>query len=280
MHVGYRGDNSCSIGSSTRSSAPPRTRRRWVTATCKGEIGSWHWTFSDIPASAIRHATASPASHLPVAPECNIQCNFCRRVYDCANESRPGVTSALLTPRQALRYLEAVLKKDPRITVVGVAGPGDPFATPDRTLETLRLVREHHPEMLLCVASNGLALARHAGDLASVNVSHVTLTINAVDPDIGAKIYAWVRDGNRVYRGLDGGAIALGPPGGGDPRAEGARDHGEDQHDHRSRRERRARGRDCPAGGRAGGGYCQLRAAVPGFGHGVRPRSSRLRRKR
>ena len=28
--------------------------------------------------------------HLAVAPECNIQCNFCLREFDCINESRPG----------------------------------------------------------------------------------------------------------------------------------------------------------------------------------------------
>lgn len=145
--------------------------------------------------------------HLPVAPDCNIQCNFCRRQYDCANESRPGVTSALLSPRQAILYLNSVLKKDPRIAVVGIAGPGDPFATPERTLETLHLVREQHPEMLLCVASNGLAVAPYAEDLAALDVSHVTLTVNAVDPAIGANIYAWVRDRKRVYRGLTGAQL-------------------------------------------------------------------------
>jgi nitrogen fixation protein NifB len=145
--------------------------------------------------------------HLPVAPDCNVQCNFCKRIYDCANESRPGVTTAMLSPKQALNYLEAVLEKDPRIAVVGIAGPGDPFATPEKTLETLRLVRDHHPEMLLCVASNGLAVAPYVDDLASVEVSHVTLTVNAVDAENGAKIYAWVRDGKRVYRGLAGAQL-------------------------------------------------------------------------
>jgi nitrogen fixation protein NifB len=145
--------------------------------------------------------------HLPVAPDCNVQCNFCKRMYDCANESRPGVTSALLTPPRALRYLQDSLKRDPRIAVVGVAGPGDPFATPERTLETLRLVREHSPEMLLCVASNGLNVARYADELASLVVSHVTLTINAVEPAIGSQIYAWIRDGKRVYRGLEGATL-------------------------------------------------------------------------
>jgi nitrogen fixation protein NifB len=140
--------------------------------------------------------------HLPVAPDCNVQCNFCKRIYDCANESRPGVTTAILSPRQSLNYLQRVLARDNRITVVGIAGPGDPFATPSLTLETLRLVREAYPEMLLCVASNGLGLPPHAEALGKLAVSHVTLTVNATDPQVGAKIYAWIRDGKKVYRGL------------------------------------------------------------------------------
>ena len=40
--------------------------------------------------------------HLPVAPKCNILCNYCNRKFDCVNESRPGVTSSVLSPAQAL----------------------------------------------------------------------------------------------------------------------------------------------------------------------------------
>jgi nitrogen fixation protein NifB len=145
--------------------------------------------------------TTQARIHLPIAPRCNVQCNFCDRRFDCANESRPGVTNALLTPRQALHYLEGAVQKMPAISVVGIAGPGDPFASPDETLQTLSLVRKRFPEMLLCVASNGLEVARHAGELARLKVSHVTLTVNAVDPEIGAKVYSWVRDGYRVLRG-------------------------------------------------------------------------------
>ncbi len=145
--------------------------------------------------------------HLPIAPDCNVQCNFCKRIYDCANESRPGVTTAILSPRQSLDYLQRVLAKDSRISVVGIAGPGDPLATPSLTLETLRLVREAYPEMLLCVASNGLGAPPHAEALGKLAVSHVTLTVNAVDPQIGAKVYAWIRDGKKVYRGLPGAEL-------------------------------------------------------------------------
>ena len=56
--------------------------------------------------------------HVAVAPACNIQCNYCNRKYECVNESRPGVTSAILPPDRAVEYLDEVLKKEPRITVV------------------------------------------------------------------------------------------------------------------------------------------------------------------
>lgn len=147
--------------------------------------------------------------HLPVAPRCNVQCNFCRHGLDCLNESRPGVTSAVLTPPQALEYLKQVLARGVPLSVVGIAGPGDPFANAEETLTTLRLVRENYPEMLLCVASNGLEVAPHAAALAELKVSHVTLTVNAVDPEITAKVYAWIRCDKRVYRGLAGAELLL-----------------------------------------------------------------------
>jgi len=50
--------------------------------------------------------------HLPVAPKCNIKCNYCNRKYDCVNESRPGVTSTILTPDQALYYMDKVLERN------------------------------------------------------------------------------------------------------------------------------------------------------------------------
>jgi len=147
--------------------------------------------------------------HLPVAPKCNIQCNYCNRKYDCMNENRPGITSKVLSPKQALFYLDNALKLSPNISVVGIAGPGDPFANPEETMETLRLVREKYPEMLLCVATNGLDVLPYIEELAELQVSHVTLTINAIDPEIGQEIYAWVRYQKRMYRDRQAAELLL-----------------------------------------------------------------------
>ena len=148
--------------------------------------------------------------HLPVAPKCNIQCNYCDRQYDCCNESRPGVTSTVLTPKQALEYYKQVRQRVPDLAVVGIAGPGDPFANAPETMETLTLIRQEDPDVLLCVATNGLMVGPHLDGLAELKVSHVTVTINAVDPFIGQRVYAWMRDGTRVVRGLEAARLLLG----------------------------------------------------------------------
>ena len=76
--------------------------------------------------------------HLPVAPACNIQCNYCNRKFDCSNETRPGVVSNLLSPAQAVHRFQSVKQRMPELKVVGIAGPGDPLANPNATLATDR----------------------------------------------------------------------------------------------------------------------------------------------
>lgn len=147
--------------------------------------------------------------HLPVAPQCNVKCNYCNRKFDCVNESRPGVTSSVLSPEQAIVYLDNLIKIMPKLAVVGIAGPGDPFANPDQTMSTLRLVRQHYPEMLLCVSTNGLNVGPYIAELAELKVSHVTVTLNAIDPKILNKVYAWIRFEKRGYFGDQVGEVML-----------------------------------------------------------------------
>ncbi|WP_282037057.1 radical SAM protein [Saccharicrinis aurantiacus] len=148
--------------------------------------------------------------HLPVAPKCNISCNYCNRKFDCVNESRPGVTSNILSPEQSMVYLKGLKEKMPNLSVVGIAGPGDPFANPNETMETLRLVRKTYDDMILCVSSNGLGIGPYIDELAELEVSHVTITINALDPEILSKVYRWVRFDKKGYFGLEGATILLG----------------------------------------------------------------------
>jgi len=147
--------------------------------------------------------------HVAVAPACNIQCHYCNRKYDCANESRPGVVSELHHPVQAVKKVLAVAATIPQMTVLGIAGPGDPLANPERTFETFRMLSEQAPDIKLCVSTNGLALPDHVDEMAKYNIDHVTITINCVDPDVGAKIYPWIFWKNKRIKGREAAAILI-----------------------------------------------------------------------
>jgi len=147
--------------------------------------------------------------HVAVAPACNIQCHYCNRKYDCANESRPGVVSELLTPTQAVKKTLAVAATIPQMTVLGIAGPGDPLANPERTFETFRQLSRDAPDIKLCVSTNGLALPECVEELTRHNIDHVTITINTVDAEIGARIYPWIFWKNRRIKGKKAAQILI-----------------------------------------------------------------------
>jgi nitrogen fixation protein NifB len=145
--------------------------------------------------------------HVAVAPACNIQCNFCNRKYDCSNESRPGVVSERLTPEQAARKVLAVASAIPQMTVLGIAGPGDPLANPEKTFKTFELVAKAAPDIKLCLSTNGLMLPDYVDRIQALHVDHVTITINMIDPVVGAKIYPWVFYNHKRYTGVEGAKI-------------------------------------------------------------------------
>ncbi|MGV7207120.1 nitrogenase cofactor biosynthesis protein NifB [Oxalobacteraceae bacterium A2-2] len=145
--------------------------------------------------------------HVAVAPACNIQCNYCNRKYDCANESRPGVVSEKLTPEQAARKVIAVASTIPQMTVLGIAGPGDPLANPAKTFKTFELISQTAPDIKLCLSTNGLALPDHVDTIAGFKVDHVTITINMVDPEVGQHIYPWIYYKNKRVTGIEAARI-------------------------------------------------------------------------
>ncbi len=149
--------------------------------------------------------------HLPVAPFCNIQCNYCMRQIN-TGENRPGVTSAVLSPQHALKRLKTALVVDPRIQVAAIAGPGDPLAN-EATLETFALIKEKVkptlPNLKFCLSTNGLALLDRLPALKKVGVKYLTVTTNAASPEIARQIYAHVRWKKRVYHGLQAANLLL-----------------------------------------------------------------------
>jgi nitrogen fixation protein NifB len=145
--------------------------------------------------------------HVAVAPACNVQCHYCNRRYDCANESRPGVVSERLSPEDAVRKVLAVAAEIPELSVVGIAGPGDALANATATFATLEGIRRAAPDLTLCLSTNGLALPEHGGRLAALGVRHVTVTVNMTDPEVGEQIYPWIVRGGRKVHGKEASRI-------------------------------------------------------------------------
>jgi nitrogen fixation protein NifB len=117
------------------------------------------------------------------------------------------VVSERLTPEQAIRKVLAVAAAVPQLSVVGIAGPGDPLANPEATLATLAGVRKAAPDLTLCLSTNGLALPDHVERLAELGVGHVTVTVNFLDPEVGAAIHPWAVWKGRRVRGTDGARL-------------------------------------------------------------------------
>ncbi len=139
--------------------------------------------------------------HLPVSPTCNIQCKFCRRSFN-KTENRPGVTSSVLSPEDALEMLGKALRLCPEITVAGIAGPGDPLAS-DHALRTFELIDEAYPDMIKCLSTNGLLLPDKAEKIVEVGVRTLTVTVNAVQPEILSKLCTGIIVNNRLLQGVE-----------------------------------------------------------------------------
>ncbi|MDE6087105.1 MAG: radical SAM protein [Oscillospiraceae bacterium] len=145
--------------------------------------------------------------HLPVSPGCNIACRFCDRVIN-DTENRPGVTSKVVTPYESIDILEKALKICPEITVAGIAGPGDTLAS-EQALETFRMVKEKFPHLIKCMSTNGLLLYEKADEVIEVGIDSLTVTINAVDPEIEAKLNKYIIYHGKRYDGVEGAKILI-----------------------------------------------------------------------
>lgn len=147
------------------------------------------------PTSEQTHSQARPGAItpparlvLPVAPQC-----IARSRYAAPEQNPPA-----MTPAEALAWLEAMQLRDGAIDTVEIGGPGDPLATPEYTVETIRQLRRQYPACTVVVSTLGLFADLHAQTLADNGLSQITLLVDAVDPEIVKKLYAWIRPGKKT----------------------------------------------------------------------------------
>ena len=148
--------------------------------------------------------------HLPIAPRCNIQCNFCERKV-CASIAmqHPGWTAKVLSVGEAVELVRSIMcSRAEEDFVVGVAGPGDPLAN-EETFEALELLHRQYPRLLKCISTNGILLEDRLPQVLAVGIRALTVTVNAPDSTVGKDIYSWVKYRETIYRGEEAAVILI-----------------------------------------------------------------------
>ncbi len=85
------------------------------------------------------------------------------------------------------------MKGGAQLKVVGIAGPGDPLANP-KTFETFDKVKQAVPgDDPLPVDQWSAADRIPSTSCSRLGVHSITVTINALTPETGAKVYEWVK---------------------------------------------------------------------------------------
>ena len=145
--------------------------------------------------------------HLPVCPGCNIACRFCERSLN-DSENRPGVTSRVLKPEETIPLIKKALEISPEIRVAGIAGPGDTLAS-DNAIKTFRLIRSEFPQLIKCMSTNGLLLAERADEIIAAGIDSLTVTVNAVDPEIEAQLNDYIIWHGKKIEGVEAARILI-----------------------------------------------------------------------
>jgi nitrogen fixation protein NifB len=113
-----------------------------------------------------------------------------------------------MTPPEALERVRTMIDRQDHISVIGIAGPGDPLAN-EATFEVMHSIHKEFPELTLCVSTNGLCLPDRLDDLVKAGVRSLTVTINAVTPEMAEKVYSWAQYNGKRYTGREAAAKIL-----------------------------------------------------------------------
>ena len=146
--------------------------------------------------------------HLPVAPRCNIQCNYCEHRM-CSDIQHPGWVAWLLSVAEAVKLIDSIVRERQVYDfVVGVAGPGDALAN-EQSLKALTAIHRRYPQITTCLCTNGLLLEENLEAMAEVGVRTFTVTVNAADSRVGQQVYSWVKYRGRIYRGEEAADLLI-----------------------------------------------------------------------
>ncbi len=135
--------------------------------------------------------------HLPVAWACNMQCCYCPRRFDRAEEPT-GTAGNVLTPDDALHRVRSLKKSGENPDGIVISGPGEPLANA-ATYAVLRQLNWEFPDSALCLSTNGLLLRDRLEQIVAGGVRSVAITVNAFSFDTAKKVYSSILYKGRRY---------------------------------------------------------------------------------
>lgn len=135
---------------------------------------------------------------LPVAPRINHRIRF---------GPLNGKKETHITPQTAVRIVSELGAKGSLTDSALIYGPGDPLADIEPTLATLQLLKDNFPDLKIIVRTLGIGGLQYADKLQRTGVTEVEMLVDAVDPVVMEKLYAWIRPGFKTLKLSEGAAI-------------------------------------------------------------------------
>jgi len=132
--------------------------------------------------------------NLCLESESNVGCNYCDSTMDASIKASNA--------EEAIELIRDAAHKDPRLRIIELSATGDALTT-DTTFKVLRMVKAEFPYFTRGVKTNGLLLPKKLHRLKDLGVSAVTVTVNAVDSEVGSELYSYVRLNGKTVRGAD-----------------------------------------------------------------------------
>lgn len=128
---------------------------------------------------------------LPVAPRINHRIRF--------SPMTPGRESHIL-PHDAALTLDQVSARGDVAENILIYGPGDPLASIEATLETISLIRDRLPDSEITLRTLGIGGLKHADKLFQAGVTQAEVLVDAIEPEVMEKLFAWVRPGFKTMK--------------------------------------------------------------------------------
>jgi nitrogen fixation protein NifB len=113
-----------------------------------------------------------------------------------------------MSPKVATARVISEIRKDSRIKIVAVSGPGEPLANPE-TFDTIEIIRDNLDEVHLCLSTNGTLLEDNVQWLVKMDFKTLTVSMSTANPTTASRIYEWASVGGHILTGEKMGAFLV-----------------------------------------------------------------------